>query len=331
MKTWQTKLNHLWYRPRPGWLSYLLLPLAWIFTLIVFVRRWFYGKYRHRVTQLEVPVIIVGNITVGGTGKTPLVIYLVELLRHYGYHPGVVSRGYHGNSVASQVVDSASDPRAVGDEAVLIAMRTDCPVVVGRDRVAAAKRLLAQQVCNVIISDDGLQHYALARDVEIVVLDAERKVGNGLLLPAGPLREATKRLHEVDFIVSNGDSDNNKFVMQLYANEIYRVSNPEERKPLSAWQGKNVHAVAGIGHPQRFFQQLTAAGLNVIQQHVFADHHAFKSAELVFADTFAIIMTEKDAVKCRDFNNKKLWCLPVTAKLTRQFDEKFLQRLQVVS
>lgn len=331
MKTLQAKLNHLWYRSRPGWLSYLLLPLTGLFVLIITLRRWLYRKNIKRITQLKIPVIIVGNITVGGTGKTPLVIYLIELLRRQGYYPGVVSRGYHGNSATCQIVHAASDPRAVGDEAVLIAMRTGCPVMVGHDRAAAAQQLLTKQACNVIVSDDGLQHYALARDIEIAVLDAKRDVGNGLLLPAGPLREPKKRLQEVDFIVSNGKGGANRFMMQLYADEVYLVSNPQERKPLSAWQGKTVHAVAGIGHPQRFFQQLCAAGLNIIQRHVFADHHAFSAAELVFADVFAIIMTEKDAVKCRHFNNKKLWCLPVMTRLAPAFDAKFLQRLQAVN
>ncbi len=328
MKTLQAKLERLWYRSRPGLISYLLLPLTWLFTLIVIVRRWLYRKNIKRVSQLNVPVIIVGNITVGGTGKTPLVIYLVELLRRHGYHPGVVSHGYQGNNIADQMVNTASEPRAVGDEAVLIAMRTHCPVIVGRDRATVAKQLLSQQNCNVIVSDDGLQHYALARDIEIAVLDAERGVGNGLLLPAGPLRESAKRLHEVDFTVSNGEGPIDKFMMQLYADEVYRVSNPQERKPLSAWYGKTVHAVAGIGHPQRFFQQLAAAGLNIIQQHAFPDHHTFGATELVFADVFAVIMTEKDAVKCRNFNNEKLWCLPVTARLEREFDAKFLQQVQ---
>jgi len=332
MKNIQDSLNTSWYQAPPWWM-YALLPLAVLFAGIVKFRRWLYQKNLKQVITLKVPVIIVGNITVGGTGKTPLVIYLAELLSQQGYHPGIISRGYGGDNKVCHSVTGQSDPAIVGDEAVLIAKRTGCPVVIGRKRVAAAKQLLAMRDCDVLISDDGLQHYALARDIEIAVIDAERRFGNGWLLPFGPLRESKQRLTEVDFIVTNGENKTgefaNEFNLQLHSEMLYQLDKPQQSSSLTDWRDKTVHAIAGIGHPQRFFNRLIAAGLQIFP-HTFADHYAYREKDIAFADAFAVIMTEKDAIKCQQFVNEKLWCLPVDARLSSQFDAALLQRLEEV-
>ena len=318
------KLSVSWYQ-HSSWWPYLLLPLAMLFFLIIQIRRWVY-KIKCS-DQFNVPIIVVGNITVGGTGKTPLVIYLAELLTAQGYHPGIISRGYKAENKRSQTITKNSDPLLVGDEALLLAIRTNCPVVINRDRTAAAKALLANYHCDVIISDDGLQHYALARDIEIAVIDGTRRFGNGFLLPAGPLREPVKRLATVDFIVANGTNTVDEFSMKLGINKLYNLQQPNLTLDLTTLKGKMVHAVAGIGNPERFFMLLRSMGLNIVP-HAFADHYAFKASDVDFQDEFMVIMTEKDAVKAKKFNNKNLWCLPITAELPVKFDHDLLTQLE---
>ena len=319
------KLSTSWYKQTTWW-TYLLLPLALLFSFIVCLRRWLYQKKIKVITKLNVPVIVVGNITVGGTGKTPLVIYLANLLVAHGYRPGIISRGYKGQNKQWQIVSRDSDPLQVGDEAVLLALRTKCPVVIGRQRVAAAKALLANYGCDVILSDDGLQHYALGRDIEIAVVDGARGFGNGFLLPAGPLREPIKRLATVDFIVANGKNVDDAFLMKLSTNKLYNLQQPYLTVDLSELVGKAVHAIAAIGHPQRFFDLLQESGLEVTP-HIFPDHYIFKVSDVDFPDEIMVIMTEKDAVKVKPFANKKLWCLPITAELPAKFDNDILVRL----
>lgn len=319
-------IEKLWYR-RSGF-TYLLRPFSWLFRSIVFIRRLFYRLGVKKSTRLPVPVIVVGNVTVGGTGKTPLVAWLAHTLTAQGYRPGIVSRGFQGRATQwPQNVTKDSDPKLVGDEPVLLAYRTGCPVVVDPNRVSAAQYLLAHHTCDVVISDDGLQHYALTRDIEIAVVDGLRHFGNRLCLPAGPLREPLHRLNQVDFIVCNGAHEPGWFAMQLRPDEVYNVADPSQRLSLEACRERQWHAIAGIGHPERFFLQLEHLGLN-IHGHRYPDHHAFLKADIEFGEDDVVMMTEKDAVKCRDFADQRHWCLPVTAELPGAFSEALLERLR---
>jgi tetraacyldisaccharide 4'-kinase len=312
------------------WSALLLLPLSWLFGCIVALRRLAYRTALCRSQRLPVPVIVVGNISVGGTGKTPLVLWLVERLREHGYKPGIISRGYGGKAQRPQGVAATSDPFLLGDEPVLLARRARCPVWVGRDRVAAGRALLAaHQDCDVIISDDGLQHYALQRDVEIAVVDAQRGFGNGWLLPAGPLREPPSRLLEVDAIVSNGDNGKNmphRYTMRL-CGEIFRnLADASRTVKAGHFAGQHLHAVAGIGHPQRFFQQLRQMGL-AVEAHAFPDHHPFRLEDLQIHGADAILMTEKDAVKCAAFLQPRWWYLEVTAEMDTALVDRILEKM----
>ncbi len=275
-------------------------------------------RLRHTAEALPVPVIVVGNIAVGGTGKTPFVIWLVERLREWGWRPGVISRGYGGSAPQYPfAVCADSDPSHCGDEPLLIARRCECPVVVAPDRVAAARALLAQSAVDVIVADDGLQHYRLGRDLEICLVDGARGLGNAALLPAGPLREPPQRLREVDLVVANGpgwdDAALRPLRMQLHSEQAHNLLSGAAQ-PLAAFRGRRVHAVAGIGRPARFFEMLRAAGIDAIE-HPFADHHAYVPAELAFGDALPVLMTEKDAVKCGAFAAPAWWAVPVCAQL----------------
>lgn len=270
---------------------------------------------------LDAPVIVVGNFTAGGTGKTPLIIALVARLQASGFRPGVVSRGYGRKSRLPVSVDAASDPDDSGDEPFLIAKRTQAPVRVDADRRRAAKFLIAQG-CDVIVSDDGLQHRGLPRTLEIEVFDAQRGYGNGRLLPAGPMREP---LRPVDVRVGNGLSgdQDDAFAMRLHISHCYNL-NSGERKALDAFRGRPAQAVAGIGHPQRFFKALAEQGLSV-QAHPFPDHHRFTSADL--PEPGPVLMTEKDAVKCFGIDRDDIWAVPVDAFLSEAFMEMIYGRL----
>src|SRR5690348_13862314 len=273
-----------------------------------------------------VPVIVVGNIVAGGAGKTPLVIALVEGLLARGWKPGVVSRGYGGNATVPQLLGAQPDPSAAGDEPALIAIRTGVPVAIGADRPAAANLLMREGV-DVVVADDGPQHSALARDIEICVIDGVRRLGNGRLLPAGPLREPASRLHEVDFVVCNGgDAPIGEIPMRLVLADAVRIDDPAISKPFAGFAG-TVHAVAGIGNPSRFFESLHAAGLDTID-HAFPDHHRHVPGDLDFGDERPVLMTEKDAVKCRAFAKPNWWRVPVAAQLPESFLDAIAARLQ---
>jgi tetraacyldisaccharide 4'-kinase len=316
-----------WYRPKWHLITLSLLPFSWLFGLCVVVRR---GLYRIGIIKkyhFSVPVIVVGNITVGGTGKTPFVIELAAWLQTQGYRPGIVSRGVGGKKqgVPYRVRknDTAED---VGDEALLLKQRTDCPLVICVDRAAAVRDLLQHTHCNIVISDDGLQHYRLGRAMEIVLVDAVRGMGNRCLLPAGPLREPTSRLQHVDFVVINGGSDTDDYTMSFIPTQLVSLSRPQQKISLADFANRTVHAVAGIGHPERFFTMLNQAGLHVIQ-HVFPDHYLYQSCDIHFADSFPIIMTEKDAVKCRSFADERCWYLNIIAKINVKLEQALLSRL----
>jgi len=336
MRAW---LEREWQRLGGG--ALVFLPLALVFLAASALRRALYRAGILRAWRAPVPVIVVGNITAGGTGKTPLVIAVVESLARAGYRPGVVSRGYgrvpptdadpHG---VVRVLPGVATPEHFGDEPVLIARRTAVPVYVSPDRAAAARELLAAHPeIDVVVSDDGLQHYALARDVEIAVVDGERGFGNGLPLPSGPLREPVSRLREVDCAVVNGGYSDRvpaprQFAMAL-AGERFLSFSGEEQSPAefaSAVRGRRVAAVAGIGNPGRFFAHLVRLGVSG-EKHPFPDHHPFQPGDLRLPGADVVVMTEKDAVKCAAFADARMWFLRVEAALPPEFDAFLLDRL----
>jgi len=324
--------------------SALLLPASLIFGAAAGARRAAYRVGFIPSIKLPVPVIVSGNITAGGTGKTPLALWLAAYLRARGRTPGIVCRGYGGRSSTPQRVLPDSDPYDCGDEAVLLARRSGCEVWAGVDRVAVARSLLAAQPdCDVLVSDDGLQHYALARDVELCVVDAARGFGNGWLLPAGPLRERPSRLATVDAVVVNAGSGSAphpsialipartaRFTMKLEGREFRNILNPEHRVGPGYFSGRRVHAVAGIGVPQRFFSRLQALGIE-FTAHPFPDHYRFTATDLAYAGAEAVLMTEKDAVKCRRFAAQTHWELPVDAVPDSALGEWVLNKLKVKS
>lgn len=325
----EAELTQVWYGDkRPG---LALRALALLYGSAMTLRRWLYANHWLRSTRLRVPVIVVGNLSVGGTGKTPLTLSLVEALRERGLRPGVISRGYGGSATAPQRVTVQSEPDVVGDEPYLIHDRCGVPLAVARDRVAAAQLLLdgAGQI-DCLIADDGLQHLRLARDIEICVVDGRRRFGNGRLLPAGPLREPVARLQRVDFLVCNGgETPAGEVRMDLRLGDAVSLNGAPVRA-LQTFAGQSVHAVAGIGNPSRFFDSLRACGLT-IREHAFPDHHAFVPADLAFGATAPIVMTEKDAVKCRAFAPPDSWYVPVTAQLPSEFFDALAQRLAATS
>lgn len=305
---------------RFSWLAAVLLPLSLLFGAVTALRRALYRAGVLVQKRLDVPVIVVGNLDVGGSGKTPLVIALVHALTAAGLRPGVISRGHGARARGPRPVMPGDDAALVGDEPLLIASRAGCPVWIGRDRVAAGRALTAAHPeVNVVLADDGLQHYRLARDVEIVVVDGQRGFGNGLLLPAGPLRERPARLASVDAVVVNGAHRSMKlevpvFAMRLAGDLFYNLARPELTAGPAAFAGKQVHAVAGIGHPERFFAALERLGLSLVP-HAFPDHYAYRALDLAFGDGAPVVMTEKDAVKCRRFATPEMWAWPVRAEV----------------
>lgn len=303
-----------WYGGKrvPWWCA----PLAALYGSVTAIRRCLYRLGWLRAVRLPCPVIVVGNITVGGTGKTPLTLALVEALRARGFRPGVVSRGHGGSQREPMLLGDLPNPAEVGDEPSLI-RASGVPVAVGRDRPAAA-RLLLDAGCNVVIADDGLQHYRLARDIEICVIDGERRFGNARLLPAGPLREPLHRLDRIDLRVCNGGQPHAHEVPMRLSGGLARALSDGHERPVASFSGVRVHAVAAIGHPQRFFASLVEQGLEVIP-HAFPDHHAFLPSDLAFGDDLPVLMTEKDAVKCRAFAQPHWWNVPVKAELPADF------------
>jgi tetraacyldisaccharide 4'-kinase len=306
----QSWLNRIWYgRPAPPW---WLRPLSLIYGAVAGSRRYLYSKRWRKSTRISSPVVVVGNLSVGGTGKTPLVCWLVARLTDRGFKPGVVTRGYGGSAGKVRLIDSFDDPHVVGDESILLARRTGAPVAIGRNRPAAS-RLLVNVGCNVVVSDDGLQHYALARDCEIVVIDGDRRFGNGWLLPAGPLREPKARLAAADAIVVNGGRAllDGALSMRLEARGALSLIGGVVRA-LDEFAGQSVHAVAGIGNPERFFNMLRAHGIEVAG-HPLPDHAHLRVADISFADERPVLMTEKDAVKCAGIAGPHHWYVPVSA------------------
>lgn len=316
-----------------GITAMLMLPLASLFALAVNLRRLSYRLGWSHAVELPVPVVVIGNITAGGSGKTPLALYLVQELSKRGWRPGVVSRGYGGSFTGVEAVTAASDAARIGDEPLLMVLRAGCPVFVGRDRVSAARALLAAHPeCNILVADDGLQHLRLARDVEIVVMDA-RGIGNGWPLPAGPLRECPARIAEADALVLNGNvpvprkaRPQQVFRMRLVGDRFQNLHDPLRTCDAAELRGRRLHALAGIGDPARFFRQLERMGLEA-ETHAFPDHHRFRASDLAFKDADALLMTEKDAVKCRAFAPPETWVLPVEAQLDPELAQWVVETL----
>lgn len=306
-------LDRIWYGEHPA--AVILAPLGWCYAAVTWLRRMAYVSGLMPVCTLPVPVIVVGNLTVGGTGKTPLVIWLVQFLQSQGWRPAVVSRG-HGGSMTRQPqqVRPDSNPGMVGDEPVLIAQRTGCPVAVAVRRTRAAEEIIRHTDCNIIVCDDGLQHLALGRDIEIAVVDGDRRFGNGRCLPAGPLRDLPGRIRDVDLVVANGKAARSEFLMEYEALPLCALADAARTMSIGTLRGREVHAVAGIGNPARFFSFLRSHEIHIIK-HEFPDHHPFTSADLAFDDDLPVVMTEKDAVKCRAFAAGHWWYVPVEARL----------------
>ncbi|PKM09044.1 MAG: tetraacyldisaccharide 4'-kinase [Gammaproteobacteria bacterium HGW-Gammaproteobacteria-4] len=307
----------------------VLRALAWLFAWQVARRTAAYRGGRRAVHRLDVPVLVVGNLVAGGSGKTPAVIALVQYLKAQGWRPGVATRGYgrRGSTPLWAVADS--DPHAVGDEPVVIARRCAVPVRVDADRVRAARELVAAG-CDLVLADDGLQHYRLGRDIEIEVRDAVRGYGNGLMLPAGPLREPPTRANACDFRLLTSaehvpDLPPGSFAMRIVPGLAIGLHGGDPRA-LSTFSGQRVHAVAGIGRPERFFATLRAAGIDLIE-HAFVDHHRFSAGDLAFDDELTVLMTEKDAVKCRRFASDRCFALAIDAELSAAFYDALSQRL----
>lgn len=326
------RLLKLWYQESPG--VSVLQPLSWLYGAAVAVRRTAYERGWMKSHGVGRPVIVVGNLTVGGTGKTPLTIWLASHLRQRGYVVGLVSRGYGREHGGLRLVSSDSSWQEVGDEPLILQRRTGCMTLVGSDRVAGAMAL-AERGAKVILADDGLQHLRLRRDCEIVVVDGARGLGNGRMLPAGPLREGGSRVRTADALVVTGGVQGEPvrgvppklaagaMRMRLQAAPARQVAGAGQEQPLEAFRGRPVHAVAGIGNPQRFFADLHARGLELIE-HPFPDHHALSAADLDFGDGLAVLMTEKDAVKCRQAAGPRHWYVPVEADFSEADSHRLL-------
>jgi len=334
----QSWLEAVWYQDRFG--AALLAPLSIIFAAVTALRRAAYARGWRRGYRASIPVVVIGNLTVGGTGKTPLVAALADALQRRGLRVGILLRGYGASVSGPQRVMRGANAAEVGDEACLLAALTQACVLVSPERIAGAKALEREGV-ELILCDDGLQHYALARDLEIAVIDGRRGLGNGRLLPAGPLRESAARLASVDVVVLNTTAlehspeaqrwaqilpADKTLTLELVPEAARRLDDPRYWRSLQQFGQAPVHAVAGIGHPERFFAMLRAAGLTLIE-HAFADHHRFTAADFDFGDTHPVLMTGKDAVKCRGFADQRLWELPVATKLSPDGGAMLIDRL----
>jgi tetraacyldisaccharide 4'-kinase len=319
-------LQRKWYGVgHPPWWT---RPLEALYTRVVNRRAASFRSDPSQVVRLSVPVVVVGNITIGGTGKTPLIVALAQAMAERGFRPGVVSRGYGGSERGPYLLQEGDDPAKVGDEPSLI-RQSGVPVAIGRERPEAAQ-VLIDAGCDLVLADDGLQHHRLGRDVEICVLDGERRLGNGHLLPAGPLREPAARLATVDFIVVNGGTPHaNEIAMHLEGGVAVNMDDPTLIAPLSDFAGRPAHAVAGIGNPSRFFASLAAHGI-AVDGHPFADHHAFTRDDFTFADGCPVLMTDKDAVKCREFARANWWRVPVRAVVPDAFWDAVAVKVRAV-
>lgn len=316
-----------WYQETRWW-TWILYPLSLLFTGIVFCRCLLYKKRLLNSTKNSLPVIVVGNISVGGNGKTPFVIWLCELLISQGYKPGIISRGYGGKSDQYPLLlDENTIGKEAGDEPVMLFKRLGIPVVVDPQRSRAANYLSENGLADIIVTDDGLQHYALQRDIEIVVVDGKRRFGNAHLMPMGPLREPISRLKSVDFVINNGSEQMGEFTMLLQPDDCLAVDGQKRELP----NNKKVNACAAIGYPQRFFETLKKQQFELDKAVSFADHHSFSINDFrQFDKQLPLIMTEKDAVKCTAFAQKNWWYLPISAQLPKEFETQLLDKISEI-
>jgi len=315
---------------RRGPFAATMFPLSLIYAGVASWKRNRLEESQRNVFLPVKAVIVVGNLTVGGSGKTPMTAWLAGRLLDAGYRPGIVSRGYgRRNGTASMLVGPGADPAVVGDEPIMLARHTGVPVWVDRDRVRAARALAEEQGVDVVISDDGLQHHRLPRDISILMVDGRRRFGNGLCLPAGPLREPRSAAARADFVVvTGGTAQPDEYAMALVPSDVLRrVDRPVITRPFRDLVGRPAHAVAGIADPERFFDALEEAGVEVIR-HPFPDHHRFRPRHIHFGDQLPVLMTEKDAVKCRDFADERHWYWPVSAEPEAAFEQALLHRLE---
>ncbi|MFL2722206.1 MAG: lipid A export permease/ATP-binding protein MsbA [Gammaproteobacteria bacterium] len=317
-----------WYN-KSIWL-YLLYPFSLLFSYLTSRRRRKFLKYKNKSYKSEIPIIVVGNLTIGGTGKTPLVKYIATELINRGYKPGIVSRGYGGKFKETLKVDENTSVKETGDEAQILS-KLNIPFYIDKNRVRAVDKINKNHDCDVIISDDGLQHYKMKRNIEIAVIDGKRRFGNNLTFPAGPLRESIKRLDSVDFIVNNtGPTEEKEFLMNISPSEFVHLKSGKSYK-IDEWPMHNqVHAVAGLGNPGRFFDLLGKLGFDIIR-HPFPDHHNFLSSDIFYLDHLPIVMTEKDASKCKDFDNNKIWYLKIDADVNNKFIDQLQNKLEEIS
>ncbi len=322
----ETLTEKVWYSKNI--FSLLLFPLSLIYIAIIYFRHSLYQLGLITVTKINVPIIVVGNVVAGGTGKTPLVIWLAKYLKSKGFLPGIVSRGYGGTYLSNiELVKPTSNPLLVGDEPVIIARNTNCPVVVAKKRAKGAKELVEKYNCNIILSDDGMQHYSLARDIEIAVIDGQRRFGNNYCFPAGPLREPKSRISKADLIVSKYNARTCEYKMDYTYNPLVSLTelwgppktmNESKTIPISDLHGMTVHAIAGINNPDHFFSYLRSHKLELII-HKFPDHYLYTEDDVKFDDNFPVVMTEKDAVKCLNYSSDKHWYIPISAELSKSF------------
>ena len=317
-----------WYK-KSLWL-YLLYPFSLIFSYLTSLRRKRFLTNKITSFKSEVPIVVVGNLTIGGTGKTPLVKYIVTELKNKGYKPGIGSRGYGGQFKETLQATSETPVKHTGDEAQILA-KLDVPFYIDKNRVRAVKKLSKNHDCDVIISDDGLQHYKMGRQVEIAVIDGKRRFGNNLTFPAGPLRESSKRIDTVDFIVNNsGPTEEGEYLMNISPTKFVHLKSGKSYSIENWPMHKQVHAVAGLGNPGRFFDLLDKLGFDIIR-HPFPDHHNFLSSDIFYLDHLPIVMTEKDASKCKDFDNNKIWYLKIDADLNSKFIDSLDKKLKLIS
>lgn len=320
-------LPGLWRRR--GAAARLLLPVSWLYRGVMHARRMCYAQGACRVQRFTRPVVVVGGITVGGSGKTPLVMHVAGLLADRGCRPGIVSRGYGGRPGRMPLLVDAHTPAVQsGDEPAMMARRLDVPVVVDVDRPRGVRALINDSRCDVVISDDGLQHYAMDRQVEIVILGGKGNTGNDWCLPAGPLREPASRLDEVDMVVCHGAPPRSGWHAMSWRIEDLRRLGDDEPCRLEAFRGRRVHAVAGTGNPDGFFATLADAGLD-IEPHPFPDHHPYAAADFSAMGDAPIVMTEKDAVKCTDIPLDDAWYTRASVKLDEGFDNKLIELLKI--
>ena len=317
--------NNQYYK-RSNWI-YLLIPISIFFYFFSSLKKYLYRKGFLKIIKIKVPVLIIGNITLGGTGKTPLALDLIEKFLRKGFKPALISRGYRGSANNITEVFESSDVSAVGDEALLIKAKSKIPVFIGKDRVSVAKILLNKYPeTSIIISDDGLQHHRLARDYEIIVVDSQRQFGNGLIFPAGPMREGISKLKQVDAVVYKGKNSNSNFYQMKYITKHFKNLLTNKKAIFKSIQDKKIVAITAIGNPESFFSTLKGYGLD-FKKVTFNDHYLFKKNDFIKYADYNIVMTEKDAIKCKKFVTKNFWALPLETKVDERLFRNILKKV----